>query len=298
MVGETAALGSAVLWALSTIVIKGVTGRLSATYIMAVRTGIATLLALVLLLVAGQAETALDLPAGTAVLLVATAPLAIAGDLCFVRALALADVSRVFTLSTSLYILFSVAGGMAFTGDDFSWFLPIGGATILIGTRWVLEERPTEQVAGGGGAPTRTRQKTLTSVIWLTLAAAVLWSSGLLVLTEALEGTDPLVAVTVRLPVMALSMVVLAVFRGDYARFGLAIDNLSVLGLSGCLALVSMFCFLLAADQSGAGTVAVLSSTSPIFVPLLAFVFLGERVTKRVAAGTALCVAGIWLAVL
>jgi len=297
MLGEAAALASACLWALSTIVIKGVTGRLSASYIMAVRTAIAAALALGALFLFWPERASFDLPATAAVLLVSTAPLAIAGDLAFVRALAVSDVSRVFTLSTSLYILLSVAGGAVFIGEEVSWLLPFGAFAILAGTRLVLRETAADAAPPAGAGGVATRQASATAVLQLSVTAALLWSSGLLILTEALKDADPVFALALRLPFMAAAMAGLAAVRGDYARFGFGAENLRVVGFSGVLALLSMLCFLYAADQSEAGRVAVLTSTSPIFAAPLAWVLLREHVSRRVWAGTFLSMAGIWLSV-
>jgi uncharacterized membrane protein len=128
--------------------------------------------------------------------------------------------------------------------------------------------------------------------------ASILWSAGLLLVTEAMKSTEPLAATMIRLPFMAVAMGLAAAVRGEYRRYGLAADNLRVLTLSGVMALGSMLLFLLSADLNDAGTVAVLTSTSPIFVVPLAIVFLRERLTVRVVVGTAACMAGIWLAVI
>jgi drug/metabolite transporter (DMT)-like permease len=296
VIGEAASLGSAGLWALSTIAIKSVTGRLSASYIMAVRTGIAALLILALALVAGFGPDALDIPFWTAVLLVASAPMAAGGDLCFVRALALADVARVFTLTTSLYILFSVAGGVLFLGEDLSWLLPLGAVAILFGSRLVLQDTPVEPAPMAHSA-VLTKQATGVGVVGLGVVAGLLWASGLLVLSEALKDAEPVAALTLRLPVMALAMITLAGVQGHFAQFGFAPHNLRVLVLSGALALCSMLCFLLAADRAEAGIVAVLTSTSPIFAAALAWLVLKEQITRRVLIGTVVCMLGIWLSV-
>jgi drug/metabolite transporter (DMT)-like permease len=296
VIGEAASLGSAGLWALSTIAIKSVTGRLSASYIMAVRTGIAALLILALALVAGFGPDALDIPFWTAVLLVASAPMAAGGDLCFVRALALADVARVFTLTTSLYILFSVAGGVLFLGEDLSWLLPLGAVAILFGSRLVLQDTPVEPAPMAHSA-VLTKQATGVGVVGLGVVAGLLWASGLLVLSEALKDAEPVAALTLRLPVMALAMITLAGVQGHFAQFGFAPHNLRVLVLSGALALCSMLCFLLAADRAEAGIVAVLTSTSPIFAAALAWLVLKEQISRRVLIGTVVCMLGIWLSV-
>src|SRR5689334_22945246 len=126
------------MWALSTIVIKGVSGRLSASFIMAVRTSCAAVLLLIAVLVLDPGLIDLTLPAGMMALRLGSMLLGGFGDVAFVRAVALEDVSRVFTVSSALYILFSVAGSVLFAGEPFSFLLVLGGIAVLVGTRLVV----------------------------------------------------------------------------------------------------------------------------------------------------------------
>jgi drug/metabolite transporter (DMT)-like permease len=55
--------------------------------------------------------------------------------------------------------------------------------------------------------------------------------------------------------------------------------------------------YVYAVVTAGAARTAVLSATSPLLALPLSMVFLGERFTRRIGAGTVLCVAGIVLVV-
>ena len=55
--------------------------------------------------------------------------------------------------------------------------------------------------------------------------------------------------------------------------------------------------YIAAVQEAGAGRTAILTSTMPLFTLPLAVLFLRERVTPRIVAGTITCVAGIWLIV-
>jgi drug/metabolite transporter (DMT)-like permease len=46
---------------------------------------------------------------------------------------------------------------------------------------------------------------------------------------------------------------------------------------------------------AGAAKASVINATSPLFGLPLSLVFLHERITRRIALGTALTVLGIWL---
>jgi drug/metabolite transporter (DMT)-like permease len=125
--------------------------------------------------------------------------------------------------------------------------------------------------------------------------AALFWSTSLLAVSEAMESVEPLSATALRLPFMAIALGFIAGVRGEHKR-GWTSRDLGVLAVSGCLIVGAMMLFLLSAKSSSAGTVAVLTSTSPIFVAPLAHFFLNERLTLRIASGTMTCMLGIWLA--
>ena len=258
---------------------------------MAVRTAIAALLAIAVIVVFRPADAHFDLPASTLIVLLGSALLPLIGDVAFVRALAVEDLSRVFTVSTSLYILLSVAGSVLFFGEPFSWFLIIGGVAVLIGSRLVLNESSAEAEAALEGV--RRRQPALG--LRLSIATAVFWSIGLLAVSEALESVEPLNATILRLPFMAISLALVVGLRGDLRLRERSARDLQTLAISAVLVLGSMLLFLLSAKLASAGTVAVLTSTSPIFAVPLAYFFLKEHVTPRIVSGTAICMTGIWL---
>lgn len=290
MIGEAAALGSAALWASSTVAIKDVTARLGAFYIMAVRTAFAALLAAVLLFVIRPSDPIQGMPLSTFAVLLASGLIAIVGDATFIRAIAIEDVSRVFTISTSLYILLSVCGSFLFSGGEISWLLPLGGLAVLVGSRLVLYDAPKQ----GDAAATRPASDRIAAV-WLSVLAAVLWTVSLLIVSAAMKSVDALSATVLRLPFMAGAMVFMVLVRGDHRRHPWPGRDLRSLGLSGAMVLGSIILFLTSAKHSAAGTVAVLTSTSPIFAVPLAFFFLEEKVTLRVAGGTAACMLGVCL---
>jgi drug/metabolite transporter (DMT)-like permease len=288
-VGEAAALGSAAFWALSAVLIKGVSGRRSAFYIMAVRTSFATLLALAIFLAIRPSLSGFDLQITLALLV--SAALAMLADSSFVRAMAVEDVSRVFIISTSLYILMSVAGSILVSGEPFSGLLIIAGLAVLSGS-WLVLHRPRGPAAPVA-APSGERNARF--ALLLAVVAALLWSTSLLVVSEAMESIDTLAATAIRLPFMALILGGIVAVRGEL-RAGLNWQDLRPLAASGALVVGAMTLFLLSAKLSNAGTVAVLTSTSPVFVAPLAHFFLNERLTLRIASGTLTCMLGIWLA--
>jgi len=283
------------LWALSTIVIKAISGRLSASFIMAVRTSCAAILLLIAVVILDPGLIDLSLPADVMFVLLGSMLLGGIGDLAFVRAVSIEDVSRVFTVSSALYILFSVAGSVVFMGEPFSLLLVAGGVAVLFGTRLVVVD-PAKVQVGGEGQIATVRSRQPMHALRLAVFAAVLWSAALLTISDALEDVGPLTAATLRLPFFALVLVASAALRGDMRLNSISLLEFGTLALSGVLVLSSMLLFLLAADLAPAGLVAVLTSTSPIFAVPMAHFLLKERVTRRILGGTVACMIGIFLA--
>lgn len=258
---------------------------------MAIRTACAAVVLLIAVLVLNPGLIDLTLPPSMMALLLGSMLLGGFGDLAFVRAVSIEDVSRVFTVSSALYILLSVAGAVIFMGEPFSILLVIGGIAVLFGTRLVVVDPGSASNAEHRG---HARQPIL--ALQLAIVAAFLWSAALLTISDALEDVDPLTAASLRLPFMALVLLAMTTLRGDMHLRSVSRRDFASLALSGSLVLGSMLLFLSAADLAPAGTVAVLSSTGPIFAVPMAHFLLKEHVTQRVLTGTIACMLGIFLA--
>ncbi len=118
-------------------------------------------------------------------------------------------------------------------------------------------------------------------------------------LRVAAEGVDPAMAQAVRLPVAAALTVALALRAGHSIaplRYGRrSFVALLVTGIFGTAA--GSMLYVVAVQEAGAARTAVLSSTAPLFALPMAALFLRERITARIIAGTAVSVSGIWLVV-
>lgn len=88
-----------------------------------------------------------------------------------------------------------------------------------------------------------------------------------------------------------LGFAVLAVPRAELA--GLSARNYLWLGLSGATTAVSWVFYYKAIKEGEVSTVALIDKGSFLVAVLLAGLFLGERITGRVAAGSLLILAGL-----
>lgn len=293
MTGELAALGSAACWALSSIIAKDLTHRLSAFYIMAVRTAFGALFVLLMVLLLRNGHLILEIPLTPAVILVASGIVAIIGDVAFIQAMALDSVSRVMPTASSLYIITSVAASAIFWGQHVTWLTAVGAAMVMGGIYAVMGTRRPEahqRPAPMPGGPSR-------QALGLAVVAGLLWTASLMGVTNAMPSATPMAATALRMPFAAAVLLAMIGLRDEPRRLGNPRQDLRLLVVSGALVAASTLLFLLSAKLSPPASVAILTSTSPVFAVPLAYLFLKERVTPRVLQGTTMCVIGVWLTV-
>ena len=134
--------------------------------------------------------------------------------------------------------------------------------------------------------------------IVLAIVTGLIWGAGAVWLRSAADGFDATAAGAVRLPVAASLLVLAAVVPAESSlrRRALSPRTIGVLAVSGVLAFgVSSVLFIVALERVGAGQTVVLFSTAPLFALPLGAIFLGERITRWVVAGTVLALIGVVL---
>lgn len=295
MMGEAAALGSALLWAVSNILMGSQVGRMPAVVISALRAlfGAAFLVAVAALLLLSGAARAPSSAAAAG--LAGSGALGLGlGDTAYIRSLRHIGVSRAFPVSMAAYPLLTFVLAVALIGEEVTPPVALGAALVIVGVTLVVGGR----APATAWEPVRSRRE-----VWrgtaLVLAAALLWALASVWLRAAADGVQPAVAQAIRLPVAAVVTAGLARGAGHalwsprYGRRGLL--ALLLTGVVGTGA--GSMLFVLAVQRAGAAKTAVLSSTAPLFALPLAALLLGERLTTRVVAGTMLSIAGVWLVV-
>ena len=284
------ALASAAFWAFGSALVKNVTPRVSALYISVVRVGCGALLSVLITAMLGQIGLLGDTPLRVVGILLGCSLAVMLGNLGFVRAIALDDVSRVFPVTNGLYIMFSVVASVLFAGETLTWYIGVGGFLVLIGI-YLLATGQRRQPVGPGGTPPRIR---LLAML-IGGAAALSWSIGLIGVNDAMKYIEPMPANVIRMPFMAMMLTAMAAVRGDVRRYQVSRQDIVLMVLSGLLAGGSSITFVAALKWSEPATVAILNSTAPLFLAPLAFMFLHEHATWKVMAGTIICVAGVIL---
>jgi drug/metabolite transporter, DME family len=295
MIGELAALGAAVSWAIAPILYRQAlltTKPLSAN-IVRCTTNAAVLLVILLLL--GKTSVLATLPSSVLLISVVSGLVGLGiGDTLYLFGLKALGVSRAVPLAAT-YPLFSLVWAVVFLGQSLSTAAVIGTAVILAGIVLLTRQKTEETAVAKGRA------------VWLGVAmclgTAFAWSVGVTLMdvavsTSTVSSLDANYAiVTVRLAAMALVLVVLAPFIDrDHGFLKMSKKTVLLLCTGGLIAnglgwLLMNYSFL---NISEAQAVPI-SSTSPLFAALAGFALFHEKATVKTILGGVTIVVGIVL---
>ena len=286
--GEAVALISAVLWALSSVLMGWGVKRLHVVPLNMIRCAVSTAFFWSLLPFFGGIEALAAIPAEQWLwLFLSVAALLIVGDLLYFRSLDMAGVSWTMPVA-SVNPLWAVLLAAVFIDEPLSWSLLAG--TILVIAGVILVSRSTSKT----GPVDHRRQRI---GLLLALLTSVAWGIGQVILKPATEGMDSVVANSIRQPMAALMMFGLALARGRLKdlreldrRSWLAIVVASLVGTG-----LGSLLFVLSIQMIGAGQTAVLTSTAPLMAIPLAVLVLRERPNLWTLIGALLATAGIIL---
>ncbi len=296
MIGELAALGAAISWAIAPILYrKALNGTsinpLSANIVRCALNG--GILLVVLLLFSGIGVLA-SLPLWVVVVAVVSGVFGLGiGDTLYMLGLKSLAVSRAVPL-VATYPLFSLLWAVLL-GHSLSVYALLGAAVIVVGI-WLLASQKTDGAVNVKG-----------KAAWLGIVAclgtAVFWSVGIILMdvavsTAAVNTLDANYAiVTLRIAAVALFFLMLAPFV-DRGRGFLKLSRKTVLLLciGGLIAnglgwVLMNYSFLNIAESQAIP----ISSTSPLFAAIAGYTLFREKATVKTVLGAIAVVAGLVL---
>ena len=291
MVGEICALACALCWAITSVLTKSLSGKIEPLTLNFIRCLGATVFLWALIPFHPGAGGLSQIPSATLLFLVFSALLGMSvGDTIYLRGLKLIQVTLAFPLAQAVTPLLTVGAAFLFLGEEFTRSFLIGTFLALLGIYLV---------AVPGGSTLRSLQAPFENRgtgIGLILIASLFWTGSIVFLKMGLQKADPFLANGIRLPISALALMPLAFFekaapagsrRSRWRLWALgALSGVLAFGVGGAL-------FLTAIQQAGAGKAMVLTSCAPLFSLPISLLFLKERVTVRILAGTILMVIGV-----
>ena len=292
LIGELAALGGALTWAVSSVLLTRINRKVHVMAIGAVRCLSSTLFFWLLLPLSGGLEAFAGIQWHMILGLAASVLIVLGlGDSIFFLATKRIGVSRAMPISMT-FPLFTLVLASIFLDEHISVVIGGGGALILCGV-YLLSSGPR-------AAPATSPKNVDALGVGFALFAALCWAAGTVILTPFTHDLSAVAANCIRQPAAAVLFLVAmpkpAAFRDLKALTAKEVVTLIGGGLigSGLGALL----YLWSLRYAGASITSVLAAASPVFSTPLSILLLGEKVDRRVVIGTAVIVGGVWLVIL
>ena len=282
-VGMLCALGSAMSWSVTSLMVSALTPGIGSFTINAARTTLTAAIVIGWMLLAGGLDTVLTLSIGSLALLAVSIVLAIPiGDTIFFESAQRLGLGRAMTISMS-YPVVAASLAALLLGERLSAPIVVGGLLTLAGLGLIVMARVEPP-----GEPRPWRG------VVEALLAALAWGVSVVALRVPLDEIDPVSAQAIRLPVDAVMLWVTpwalrgvpALLRGGWPLF------VRLLALAALTA-VSSVMYGASVKYAGVAVASVLSSTAPLFAVPLGIVFLNERLPALALLGAVVTVAGI-----
>ncbi|MCW4044151.1 MAG: DMT family transporter [Candidatus Bathyarchaeota archaeon] len=295
MLGELAALGAAVSWAVAPILYRKALFKTKPVSANIVRCVSNAAVLLVVLLVTGNGAVLASLPLEAIAMVVASGLIGLGlGDTLYMVGLKSVGVSRAVPLA-STYPLFSLLWAILLLGEPVALPAVVGAVVILLGI-WLLSH---EKENGGKGL----QRGVLVRGVAASLVTAVVWSISITLIDAALKipsssGLDVNFAIlTLRLAPLSVVLLAFAPVLDKKRGFlkmkrrtavELCVGGLVANGVGWLLMNVSLLNIL----ESQAIPI---SSTSPLFSAVAGFALFHEKMTVNNLLGAVLVVVGIFM---
>jgi drug/metabolite transporter (DMT)-like permease len=283
-VGALCALGSALTWAVTSLLVRTLIPPFNAVAINAIRSTVSGALLLGWILAARGVSELTAISAASLGLFAASIVAAIAiGDTVFFESTRRLGLARGTTISMT-YPLFAAAFAAVFLGEPITARVAVGSLLTLVGLVLIVGARRAE----GAGEEDR----------WLWVGGAALaalaWAASVILMKAPLREVDPITAQAVRLPIAGAVLFAVPWTRGAVRQLRTAAPALRwrMAGLSALTA-VSSVMFAAGLKYADVAVATVLSSTVPMFAIPLGWLFLGERLSAGPILGALVTVTGI-----
>ena len=282
------AVGSAVFAGLTAILAKVGIRHTPSNLATAIRTIVVLTFAWLVVFIVGSQGGITTLTGPTVTFLVLSGLATGASWLCYFRALQLADVNQVAPVDKSSIVLTVLFAIVLFGETDDLATRLAGIAVIGVGTYLMIERRQSGTPAAQGRG-------------WLlyALGSAVFAALTTILGKVGIADVESNLGTAIRTGVVLVMAWVVAVVTGEHRGMrGIPRRDLVFIVLSGVATGASWLCYFRALQDGPASLVVPIDKTSIVLTVAFAWLFLGERLTRRSAVGLALIVAGTALMLL
>jgi len=294
MIGEFAALGAALCWTVSAVLYKRALTKVSPVAANTVRCAGTSLVLILALALTGKIGVIAALSAYSLFLACASGIIGLGlGDTLYMLSLKAIGVSRAVPI-TCTYPLFSLVWAFLFAGETITPEVVLGAAAIVFGI-WLISISKMDETLE------KSEGKLHLKGVVFAVSTAIAWSISISMINLAVKesiGFEQAYAVnTVR--IMAISILLVFSSLASMGKLGslrVGWEN-AVMLLAGGLVAIGLgwffltFSFTLIPESQAVP----ISSTTPLFSTLASLAFLHEKVTAKIALGSIMVVAGIFM---
>jgi drug/metabolite transporter (DMT)-like permease len=295
ILGEFAALGAAISWAVAPILYRRALFKMKPVSANIVRCASNAAVLVFILLAFGKAGALASLPMEVVVVTVVSGVIGLGiGDTLYMIGLKSVGVARAVPLAAT-YPLFSLVWATFFVGEPVTVTAVSGAFVILLGI-WLLSREKLDNTA-------EAKSKLALKGVIVSLATAVVWSASITLMDVAV--TMPSVnnidanyaIVTTRIAAIAVFMLALSpVLDRDHGFLKMKRSTLIELCVGGLVAngvgwLLMSYSFLNIVEAQAVP----ISSTTPLFSTIAGLALFHEKMTANNTLGAIVIVAGIFL---
>lgn len=295
MIGELAALGTAVLWTVSAVLYKEALFRTKPISANIVRCLITSIILIVFLAATGKFWVLTGLPVYTVVLASLSGVIGLGvGDTLYMASLKLIGVARAVPI-TCIYPLFNLLLAIFLQGETVILQVLLGATTIVLGI-WLLSQEKE-------AATSKLQKESLVKGVVYAFTTAIVWAVSIMIIDMAVtpsetSSLDHVLAINT-LRISATAAFLLASAPITDRKFGflkMQKKRVAALVSGGLVALAfGWFLLILSLIYIPESQAVPISSSTPLFATISGIVFLRERVTAKNGLGSVMIVIGICL---
>ncbi len=291
IIGLSYAFGNAITFAATNIGMRSLSRRLEPFWVVGVRGIVGTFVMVPLALLVGRDQFHLMTPMRLLYLCGSVILGGVLGTTCNVYALRILGVGRAFPI-TNANPLFAILFSFLLLDESIRPILIPGALLVIAGV--YLISRPRHDIKE---TEEKLSPRQIAVGVAMAVGAALFWGLNAVIVAPGLEGINPIVANSVRVPTVGVLSSGIAALRGEWdAARDLSRRQVLIILFIGTIGYAGTSTFYVAAVQSiGPSLAAIIGTTAPLFALPMSILLLGERPTRSMLVGTLLTVAGIIL---
>ena len=200
MVGIGIALFTALGWAVNSVIVKYISGKMDSFSINMLQLWSGSIILVAIVFLSGRGHDYIHTPVQSLIFLAIAGLLGMAvGNTVYVKSLSFIDVSRAFAIAMCAFPMLATVVAILLLAEPFTWVNVVGAILVVVGLYLmvVLGRRRTATAVAGSNS---------LKGVALAFLAAVLWMMGTIALRLGATEIDAFIAAAIRVPIAAMAL--------------------------------------------------------------------------------------------